>query len=780
MSAVIEAVSDVWDAVIEVAEKAWEVVEFAVVDITWKYFFVEPLRLTMSLFGITDEDIISTEVLDQRLIPDSDRNLMVEVALEHQSSNKGIIEIFMVKAAQIRGSFNGYFTNGKDNFTDGLPTTNIRSEVVDKAAIKTAIDSDLGVNSTVSYAAVKLPTATEYLYYYMTKNYQYKAWLNIFYNPATSYWTKIDYHVYSAVSNTYNVYHYIDSDRHIKETKDTVVTVASKDKTTDTVTTTVTIHHIKEWKLKAENGFAVIPDPAETYNTVTVTTADVPKGSVSPSSVPGVLLSESYSFEKYLPNVLTGIPGFHSIRYFVARYILNSGEWNYWVYDPNAGTYPALTNESKVVSELEMLPVVKLRGSAININEDKESVRYLESKELLKVIGIDVDNMIESISANPDIDNIEDAFIHFAIDPNDQDPVVQKIIYQMFDYLYSNTSVVQDDASYLMTFKESDYNIAVSWRAQQRNDMVGTIGAIGTYKSIMQMESVSIDAGEYGTVTEQPTLICQYQDTATTYVEYKISGLVSMTYIERNGLVGLVAKDVTQEGFLIPLSKYFIDQMSPMEQHTLFKKALRLAIYAATITHLEWYETEAFGLVLQIVAIAIAIFTLGSATGVSAFLWALATMAAMYAAAYAISILFDNPFLRAIATVVMIAIAAHYGLIDVSNLQMLFTTADQLTTATTEYFNEKSQKLAEEFSIFSEKVETKMKELEDLSKELIGGLSTEFVQQLATVVPISPYILGVDAMIYGAVQQQYDFDRAKTGVYGRVYDYDIMYRVGMV
>lgn len=780
MSAVIDAISDIWDTIVELAEKAWDVIEYFYVDIVWKYFFVEPLRLSMSLLGITDEDIISTEVLDQRLISDSDRNLIVEIALEHQSTDKGIIELFMVKAAQIRGSFNEYFTNGKDNFTDGLPTTNIRSESVDKVAVKAAIDSELGISSTVTYATVKLPSATEYLYYYMTKNYQYKAWLNIFYNPTTTYWTKIDYHVYSAVSNTYIIYHYIDSDRHIKETKDTVVTVANKDSTTDTVTTTETIHHIEELELKVENEFTIISDTVHTYDTVTVTTTDVPIGSVSPSSTLGVVLNESYVPEKYLPEVIDNIPAFPSVRQFVVTYLLNSGEWGYWVYDPNTGTYPTLTSDSKVVSELEMMPVVKLRGNAVNINEDTSSARYLESKELLNVIGIDVDNIIASISANPDINNIEDAFIHFAIDPKDQDPAVQKTIYQMFDYLYSNTSIVQADSSYLMTFKESDYNIAVSWKSHKRSDVVGTIGGVGTYKSIVQLENVSIDAGEYGTVTEQPTLICQYQDTATTYIEYKISGLVSMTYIERNGLVGLVARDVTQEGFLMPLSKFFIDQMSPMEQHVLFRKSLRLAIYAATITHLEWYETEAFGLVLQIVSIAITLVTLGSATSVSAVLWSLATMAAMYAAAYAISMLFDSPFLRTIATVAAMVVAAQYGLVDMSQMQMLFTTADQLITATTEYFNEKSQELADEFSIFSEKVETKMKELEDLSKELIGGLTTDFVQQLATVAPISPYILGVDAMIYGAVQQQYDFDRAKTGVYDRVYDYDIMYRIGVV
>lgn len=782
MSAVVDALEDAWDAVVDLAEQAWSVIEYFYVDIVWKYFFVEPLRLTMSLFGITDEDVITTEVIDTRLMPDDNfTSFMTEVALEHQKTDKGIIDIFLVKAAQIRGSFNGYFDYGKNTFIDGLPTTNLRSEVIDKVAIKNILDSELASNTTIVSANLRTPYKDEYVAYKLKTIYNsYTAWNNILQKDVDGLFYTVTLSEYNFTTNNYDITIHVEANKHIVELTDTVITVVNKDATTDTVTQTVTVHRTEEFVLTPLNGDAIIPDPSASSDVQTVTVYDVPIGSVVPSAVYGVETMNTSISSEYLPEILS-LVSFPLIRYFVVKYYINMGEEEYWIYDPTTNLYPSINAASSYITELDMLPVVKLRGDATSITSDKTSVRYKESAAILKYIGIDVDNMISSIEENPDIANIEDAFIHFAIDPNDQDNTVQKVVYQMFDYLYYQTSLVQEDATYLMTFTEQEYNIAVSWKTQQRTIHSGVIGSVGSYKSAIVMETVNIDAGEYGTVTQEPTLYSRYQINSSSYIEYKITGLVSMTFIKRAGLTGLVAKDVTMTGFVLPISKYFVDSLSPNEQMVLFRKALRLAIYSAQITHLEWYETSEFAIVLQIVAIAIAIFSLGTASSLSAALWTLATMAAMYAVSYALSMMFDNPFLRAAVAIAMVAVGAYMGYFDPSVLDMVFMTANQLTGAVTEFYNDKYNALVEDFNVFTKAAEAKFEELNTALEAIKDYVTTDFVQGLATSSIPTAYIQGVDAMMYRAVSMQKDvYELSLHKPYENIYDYDKYYRIGVV
>ena len=65
-----------------------------------------------------------------------------------------------------------------------------------------------------------------------------------------------------------------------------------------------------------------------------------------------------------------------------------------------------------------------------------------------------------------------------------------------------------------------------------------------------------------------------------------ITNLSSITMIDRQGLTGIVAKDVDQDGFFVPMSYYFVSKLSPLEQYELFNRTLLLSIYSASVTHL--------------------------------------------------------------------------------------------------------------------------------------------------------------------------------------------------
>lgn len=54
-----------------------------------------------------------------------------------------------------------------------------------------------------------------------------------------------------------------------------------------------------------------------------------------------------------------------------------------------------------------------------------------------------------------------------------------------------------------------------------------------------------------------------------------------------------INSDRAASNFIVPLSMEFVRNLTGREQVELFVKALRLTVYGGTVTHLEWYETQA-------------------------------------------------------------------------------------------------------------------------------------------------------------------------------------------
>lgn len=137
MSAVVDAISDIVDVVVAITAIAISsvLVVFTAGLITlsqdFNDFVLDQMAVVMSLFGIDDQDIIETFVSDQRLMPDADvSNFMAKLALEHEYTQRNIIDIFATQTSHIRGSFNGYYDNGINDYTPGLPQATIHAEYV--------------------------------------------------------------------------------------------------------------------------------------------------------------------------------------------------------------------------------------------------------------------------------------------------------------------------------------------------------------------------------------------------------------------------------------------------------------------------------------------------------------------------------------------------------------------------------------------------------------------------------------------------------------------------
>lgn len=767
MSSVINTVVDAFEAVVAITLTITLIGPIlALVSEDFKDWYVDALAPIMSLLGIDDENIISAEVTDQRLMDDENvKNLMTKIALDHQSTQMGILELMAQYSQGARGSMTNYFDYGKDNYVNGLPNTNIKATVVPDA-VMTVISTEYGVTAHKISAYVKVPTKEEYLYWKMEKLYGYESWTNTL--TYLTYEYTVKYMDYNYGTDEYDVGIYRAATVTINITTEVTITITPVDATNDnkhtyTKVTTETIHSIEgtSYDIDETNIDELIPKDSETDSYTTNTEYGTP-----------------VSIE-YQPQVLHIVAYAPKLNYVVKWYATNDSHVMYWCYEIGSGN-TTLDNSQRYIAQLDMMPIVELRNNKVNVNSNTQSELYLDGKAMLEYIGIDIDQMIDNICENPSIDQITNAYIYFGIDLKEvgESDTVAKLLYHTFEFLYDQNLINAGTQTYSAYTTEGNYNSTMIWRNQTRTVVDGILGPVGTYKGH----------------TTGATLVLRKQETPEQYVEYQIIDVGSTVFIKEGGLYATVARQLQDHSVVMPISRYIADSLTPIEQMEIFGRTLRLAVYSAQVTHLEWYQTEAFMQLLQIaivvIAIVITILTGGMPATGKAWMMLALKVVAMMAISYALKLALestDNRFLQALAMVAAFTASAYVGNgFSFENID--FLSADMLTSAVINFSNGastvigiKMEELKEESIAFATAAERAFKALEEKTDAMLDYIDTEYVAQLANY-DVQQYIRGYDLMRFQAGPALYEsWDLLKgSKAYENIYDYDKYFTLGVV
>ena len=728
-----------------------------ILEIVGKWLDTE-LEFVMGLFGIKDEDVISTEVATQRIMNDIDvTNLWTKAALEKMKDDSvGILELVMSYADVSRKSYSEWYHKGKTEFVDGLPTANVHAQAINKAVVKSVVDSVHGINSSI--VSVKLGSTNKEAWsaYVLHDLYGYSTATNLYtYNGHQYALNSVDYNY---TTNKYDVvgYCYETVTTTVVTTTEVTITVGS---TTDSRRTLVTRTTTSVGSLRG------------TLSSSTVTVSDVTDTVTKDSVVGGVssVTDSTTSVQEVAYTHSFSIDAYDAVRYYTVVYSVG-GVDNYWVYKLGAGTYPTLdAMAGSYVTNLEMLPIVAIRKNLVNVNSSKTSARYLTSKKLLDALSIDIDDLTDSVCRNSNVSDVLDVFVHFGLRPQDTSAVMSKALYSMFEYIYGD-STLMTGGSYTATFTEDTYNCAVKWSAQSMSSVVGTIGTVGTYKHTVDGD----------------TLTLKKQVTTTRYSQIVIDGVSALTIIRRDGLSGVKELFMTDASFAIPISYYFINKLNKIEQYELFAKTLLISEYAAHVTHLEWYQTAGFSMVLKVVAVVLSIFTFGGS---------LLLLAIAFAASYALTWLLKyvlkhthNKFLQALAmavyVVAMVYGASFCGFTDagaLTNMVTMFsTTASAIGSAINIYTGVQMEELNANKSTYETNLNNAFDAIDTANDTYFSDFTTADVLQVEQYKPVSAYVEGYDLMFYRAVQAQYnfdslfDYDRVKGDYYAKAFDVGIV------
>lgn len=317
----------------------------------------------------------------------------------------------------------------------------------------------------------------------------------------------------------------------------------------------------------------------------------------------------------------------------------------FWTYEDGSGEYPEidgifLGDYSEAGS---YFPFVYFRYGSQDLTHQsfRDTDEYRTSKRTLQYLGIDYAALGESISANPDIGSVTQAFTLLAASAETSSPVEQRYLYEYFRLLHLASAGNDDPYTFSRpgrAIKIQDRRLAVgfNYTALSRRRHAGKVNSPSGYSSgsasEIVTESYQLSPRERGTrMVPLPYLYYRKQVSDSHYDEIRVYNPYMVYYIAGKYLT---VGGIGSKNLLVPLDKAISDNLPATLREELYLRSLHLVFNTFQITYTKWYQSGWFKIVMIVVAVAIVVFTGGTGAGLvaafkaglAAFAWAVASM----------------------------------------------------------------------------------------------------------------------------------------------------------
>ena len=344
---------------------------------------------------------------------------------------------------------------------------------------------------------------------------------------------------------------------------------------------------------------------------------------------------------------------------------------NWWYYDISSNIYPALAPENAIDMETDLLPIVPIRyyNQSMVRPEVQETDLYKTSKTLLDKIGVDIDELASTLEENPNIADIDHAYVMFGVDLQSTeiasiyymveffDHIADKAYYTVIDEI--NTKLENSNLAYWRTgFSNSNIYQAstgtrstivvaaaeTTWQAPDgssstisttANSSLGSFEEYGLdvkiYYSYIRSELIVGSIGSVGHATKEwvlganqkPLFGVAYHDdsiltlklqiTDTVYKRVTVKGLVHRNVIYDGKTVATRLTDVInsedEHNFIIPIHYNLSKKLDSMLRSQLYQDSLVLILNSVVKTSVSWYETGFFKMVIMAATMVISAVT---------------------------------------------------------------------------------------------------------------------------------------------------------------------------
>lgn len=319
----------------------------------------------------------------------------------------------------------------------------------------------------------------------------------------------------------------------------------------------------------------------------------------------------------------------------------------YFLYRIGKGTYPVIdawVQEAGFAAPY--YPAIPLRVNNVDMcAENKQDTElYKTSKKFLDRVGIDIDEMAESLNDNESIDDIDFAFVTFGVQLNVKSQEGKRYLFEFFQYLRGITSpgtTKQTHSNWKLAYaagnqstppainavqvyseknRADNHDIKLQWDYIDTTLKTGLVfpnAKIGDVDIVMSGTREEFSFRNLDLTLDSSKLYARRQVDANTYEELEISGLYYENFIYKGKSVSISAYDAfhdpDEEGFIVPLNQQIIRQMSLRDVTDLAYHCCHMVLNCYKVVKKKWYQSGFFKIIMVIVAIVITVVSWGSA-----------------------------------------------------------------------------------------------------------------------------------------------------------------------
>ncbi len=473
-------------------------------------------------------------------------------------------------------------------------------------------------------------------------------------------------------------------------------------------------------------------------------------------------------------------------EYYQARYTWHDGvsrRTDYWFYDEESAQFPALDGvyDINYQNPGSYFPFVIFRSEKRNYADPAlhDTQAYKSTVELCNKMNLDYQQIADSIHENPDVKDIRQAVMMFAVPITSQDPLQMEYLFEWFSSIHENTMPPQarqrpsiseqfsrssaPATSYAITLGDADFSVTISLDGIRRTVKPGKIAEVGEFTNTEQWTSTLYRTGQTpsragGAGTKDRVI--RRQITSGVYEEVIITNPMFRYPIARGG------KKKTEGGadderLLIPLEYNICKQLSPLKREDLYYRSLQIVFNSHIVEKVKWYQRGAFKVLMVIVAVVITLWSWGFTAPMVAGMIAAGGAALTVAVVVIVAAILQTVVLGAMVELLVEEVAQYLGVEAMAVLAVVavlygghsFFTNGRVITATAENMlsavnclgkgiqyeiQREMGALQEEYLEYLETSEVIWEEIEEAKKALDSGIAVNpfsFIGREPVIVP---------------------------------------------
>jgi len=353
----------------------------------------------------------------------------------------------------------------------------------------------------------------------------------------------------------------------------------------------------------------------------------------------------------------------------------------YWLYEDGSGGYPEIDAIYRTdYDEIgDYFPIVYFRHDKQNrtLESLRDTHAFKSTQKVLKYLNMDFIDMAAAIHENPDIKDIEQAFMMFGVPADTENEVQLRYLFEYFNLLYYTSEGDYTLPGMLkgggfdpwerkigraINIADAEFNMTLSYESIGKRRVAGTIGPVGSHAGGIEYEGITqeyqgLEGIEY-IVIRTPYRYYRRQVNKTFYEEVSVFNprLTYAIWRGKNYVAG-----AGNEALLIPLDRSLTGLFSMPDREVLYSRSLHFVFNTRITTKQKWYQSGWFKIVMIVVAIVLTILYPPGGAAMWAKIAAMGT--AIYIAAIIVTVVVMQVVVSAVTKVVSKALGAEVAMV---------------------------------------------------------------------------------------------------------------------